>query len=195
MENAINVKTNTAEIRTNRKTHLTYRLVKRIFDFGSSLLLGMVLLIPVCFIAAVITVKDFGNPFYRQRRIGINGRPLYIYKFRSMKKGADNLLLTLTAEQLKEYKREYKLDDAPRLIGYKKAGDGKNCFGALLRSTSVDELPQILINICILGNMSVIGPRPILESELKEHYSPEEQELLLSDKPGLTGYLFSPILR
>ena len=53
---------------------------------------------------------------------------------------------------------------------------------------SIDELPQILFNICILGNMSVVGPRPILQSELEENYTPEEQKLLLSVKPGLTGY-------
>ena len=105
-----------------------------------------------------------------------------------MKKGADNLEKMLTPEQLEIYKKEYKLDDDPRLIGYKKEGDGTKCFGAKIRSTSIDELPQILFNICILGNMSVVGPRPILEDELHENYSPEEQKMLLSAKPGLTGY-------
>ena len=94
----------------------------------------------------------------------------------------------LTPEQLAEYKKEYKLKDDPRLIGYKKAGDGNKCFGAKLRRMSLDELPQIMMNILILGNMSVFGPRPIIKSELKENYTPEEQKLLLSVKPGLTGY-------
>ncbi len=133
------------------------------------------MIIPILIIAVVIVVKDYGSPFYKQRRIGKDGKPLYIYKFRSMRKGADNLEDMLTPEQLEAYKREYKLDDDPRLIGYKKAGDGKKCFGAKIRSISIDELPQILFNICILGNMSVIGPRPILESELAENYSPAEQ--------------------
>ena len=105
-----------------------------------------------------------------------------------MKKGADNLEAMLAPEQLEEYKREYKLDDDPRLIGYKKPGDSKKCFGGIIRRLSIDELPQILFNICILGNMSVIGPRPILESELTDHYSLAEQKALLSVKPGLTGY-------
>ena len=105
-----------------------------------------------------------------------------------MKKGADNLEAMLTPEQLEEYKKEYKLDDDPRLIGYRKPGDGKKCFGAVIRSLSIDELPQIIFNICILGNMSVIGPRPILDSELTENYNLAERKALLSVKPGLTGY-------
>ena len=168
---------------TVNKPSLAYRIIKRVFDFVSSLLLGIVILIPI-----IIPIKDFGNPIYRQKRVGKDGKPLYIYKFRRMKNGADDLLFWLTREQLESYRREYKLDDDPRLIGYRKAGDGTRCFGGVLRNTSLDELPQIIVNICILGNMSVIGPRPILESELNENYSPEEQKLLLSVKPGLTGY-------
>ena len=169
-------------------TSLTFRIIKRLFDFFSSLFLGIVILIPVAFLAIIIPIKDLGSSFYRQKRVGKSGKQLYIYKFRSMRKGSDDLVSSLSSEQLKLYKREYKLDDDPRLIGYKNAGDGTNCFGAVLRNTSLDELPQVIFNICILGNMSVVGPRPILESELKENYTTEEQELLLSVKPGLTGY-------
>lgn len=170
------------------KTSLAYMIVKRIFDFVTSLICGIILLFPMLIIAVAISIKDFGNPFYKQKRVGKDGKPLYIYKFRSMKKGADNLEDMLTPEQLDIYLREYKLDDDPRLIGYKKAGDGTKCFGAKIRSISIDELPQILFNICILGNMSVIGPRPILKTELEENYSPAEQKLIMSVKPGLTGY-------
>ena len=188
MVNLISSETENINIDSCKRKPIIYRIVKRIFDFISSLLLGMVLLIPVLIIALIIPFKDFGSPFYRQKRVGKGGKPLYIYKFRSMRNGADNLLLTLTPEQLESYKREYKLDDDPRLIGYKQSGDGQKCFGAILRNTSVDELPQIIFNICILGNMSVIGPRPILDSELEENYTTEEQKTLLSVKPGLTGY-------
>ena len=139
-------------------------------------------------IAILIMCKDHGNPFYKQVRVGENGKPLYIYKFRSMRKGADDLENMLSKDQYEEYIKEYKLDDDPRLIGYKKAGDGDKCFGGMLRRMSLDELPQILFNICILGNMSVVGPRPILQRELEENYTPEEQRQLLSAKPGLTGY-------
>jgi len=173
---------------TYGKKSIMYHALKRLFDFVSSFLVGIVLMIPMAIIAVLIFVKDFGTPFYKQKRVGKGGKPLYIYKFRSMKKGADNLEKMLTPKQLEIYKKEYKLDDDPRLIGYKKEGDGTKCFGAKIRSTSIDELPQILFNICILGNMSVVGPRPILEDELHENYSPEEQKMLLSAKPGLTGY-------
>lgn len=172
----------------NRKTSLTYRVVKRVFDFVAALCVSVVILIPFTLVALIISLKDHGSPFYKQKRVGKSGQALYIWKFRSMKKGADNLEDMLTPEQLEEYKKEYKLDDDPRLIGYRKPGDSKKCFGGMIRSMSIDELPQIIFNICILGNMSVIGPRPILEDELTENYTPAEQKTLLSVKPGLTGY-------
>lgn len=178
------------DIPTQEKTssRVAYRFIKRAFDFISSLAVSVILLLPMMIVAALIMLKDHGSPFYFQKRVGKNNKPLYIAKFRSMRKGADNLEKMLTPEQLEEYKREYKLDDDPRLIGYKKTGDGKKCFGARLRQMSIDELPQILWNICIKGNMSVVGPRPILQSELEENYTKEQQEMLLSVKPGLTGY-------
>ena len=167
-----------------------YLVVKRLFDFLSAFTVSVIILLPVLIVAFIIICKDFGSPFYKQKRVGKKGKVLKVWKFRSMKKGADVLEKMLTPEQLEEYKREFKLDDDPRLIGYKKAGDGENgkCFGAKIRRTSIDELPQILFNICILGTMSVVGPRPMLEEELDKYYTPEQKELLLTAKPGLTGY-------
>lgn len=171
-----------------KKNNLLYLLLKRTFDFISSLAVSIVILIPIAVIALIIFIKDPGNPFYLQERVGKSGKPLKILKFRSMKKNADNLEKFLTPEQLEEYKKEYKLDDDPRLIGYRKPGDGKKCFGAKLRQWSVDELPQIIYNICLLGNMSVVGPRPVLSEELSTNYIEYEETELLSIKPGLTGY-------
>lgn len=167
-----------------------YLVIKRVFDFVSALLVSLLLLLPMLIVALIVVIKDFGNPFYKQKRVGKGGKTLKVWKFRSMKKGADNLQKMLTPEQYEEYLKEYKLDDDPRLIGYKKEGDGKNgkCFGSKIRRTSIDELPQILFNICILGNMSVVGPRPMLNDELDKYYTPEQKELLLTAKPGLTGY-------
>lgn len=165
-----------------------YEFFKRTFDIVSTLVVSIILIIPVLIISIVIVAKDGWSPFYRHKRIGKNGKIIGVYKFRSMKKNADRLEEMLTPEQLAEYKKEYKLKDDPRLIGYKKQGDGDKCFGAKIRRMSLDELPQIMMNILILGNMSVVGPRPIIESELNENYTIEEQKLLLSVKPGLTGY-------
>ena len=163
-----------------------YRVVKEIFDFFSSFFLSLFLSPLMIFVALLIVSRDFGNPIYRQKRVGKDGAPFYIYKFRSMRKGADDLESALTPEQLCAYRREYKLERDPRMIGYR--GDGKLCFGERLRQWSLDELPQIFFNICLFGNMSVVGPRPVLASELREYYTPEEQRRLLSVKPGLTGY-------
>lgn len=185
----LGIETEEAEnVLSTGKRQAGYIFFKRIFDFIFSLVVGLVLLIPMAIIAVIIMVKDPGNPFYMQRRIGKNGEEIKIAKFRTMRVGADELEHMLTPSQIEEYKIEFKLKDDPRLIGYKNPGDGAKCFGAKLRQLSIDELPQIIWNICIKGNMSIVGPRPILREELDCYYTPEQQELLLSVKPGLTGY-------
>lgn len=171
-----------------RSTHIPYLVVKRCFDFISSLAMSIILVIPLGILALLVMIKDFGNPFYVQKRVGQNGNELNVVKLRSMRKGADRLEDMLTQEQMEEYRREYKLSDDPRLIGYEKSGDSGKCFGGFIRRTSLDELPQIVWNICIKGDMSVVGPRPILKNELDENYTPEQAAMLLSAKPGLTGY-------
>lgn len=188
MENSYDYTVYVPEVRKGFKFGV-YKVVKRIFDFISALLVSIILLIPMLIVSLIIICKDFGSPFYKQKRIGKNGKELKVWKFRSMKKGADDLKNMLTPEQYAEYLKEFKLDDDPRLIGYKNEGDGANgkCFGAKIRRTSIDELPQILFNICILGNMSVVGPRPMLKEELEKYYTPEQQKVILSAKPGLTG--------
>ena len=165
-----------------------YDFFKRCFDLFSSLIVSLILLIPVAVISVAVIIKDFGNPFYFHKRLGKNFKEIRVLKFRSMIKGADDIEDSLSPKQLREYLKEYKLKDDPRLIGYKKPGDGETCFGAKIRQLSIDEIPQIIYNILIKGNMSVVGPRPILRTELDENYTPEEQKLLLSVKPGLTGY-------
>lgn len=171
-----------------RSGGIFYLVIKRCFDFLSSFCVSILLLLPLTVLSLTVIIKDFGNPFFVQKRIGLHGKELSMVKLRSMKIGADNLEKMLTPEQLEEYRKEYKLKDDPRLIGYQKPGDGSRCFGKIIRKTSLDELPQIVWNICIKGDMSVVGPRPILAEELEKNYTKQEQELLLSVKPGLTGY-------
>lgn len=165
-----------------------YDFFKRALDIAVSLIASVVLLLPAAVISVMISAKDKGVPFYFHERVGKNGTRLRVCKFRTMKKGSDDLESALTPEQRAEYRKEFKLRDDPRLIGYKDPGDGRKCFGAKLRRMSIDEIPQIFYNILIKGNMSVVGPRPILREELEKNYTPEERALLLSVKPGLTGY-------
>ena len=165
-----------------------YEFFKRIFDFVSSLIVSIILILPIAVISVIIMIKDQGPPLYLHKRLGKDHKEIDVFKFRCMKEGSDDIENALSPELQAEYRKEYKLNDDPRLIGYEKPGDGVTCFGARMRRMSIDEIPQIVFNILIRGDMSVVGPRPILESELKENYTPEEQKLLLSVKPGLTGY-------
>ena len=148
-----------------------------------------VLFLPVSLLTALLIFARTGhNPFFLQERMGRNGKIIKVLKFRTMRQDAADLSLVLSPEELALYRQEYKLGDDPRLIGYRRPGDGTRCFGAILRRTSIDELPQLFFNILLLGNMSLVGPRPILRDELQKHYTPEEQKAFLSVKPGLTGF-------
>ena len=165
-----------------------YLLLKRCFDVAFALVLSVLLVLPLLVLALLIVIRDPGNPLYWQTRVGRNGKEFRMLKLRSMRKDAETLENVLTAEQLHAYRTEYKLEDDPRLIGYRKAGDGRRCFGGILRRCSLDELPQIVWNILVRGDMSFVGPRPVLQEELDKYYTEREQKLLLSVKPGLTGY-------
>ena len=136
----------------------------------------LILLLPVfAIISILVKAEDGGNVFYKHNRIGMNGKKIGVYKFRSMKLNADKLEDVLTPEQLEEYKREFKIENDPRITK----------IGNFLRKSSLDELPQ-LINI-LKGDLSVIGPRPIVEPEL-QRYNEADRRKFLSVKPGLTGY-------
>lgn len=151
-----------------------YGFFKRLTDI---LLSGLLLLViwPVFLIIAIaIKCDDGGKVFYRHKRVGRGGKTLYIHKFRSMKKNADQLAGQLTPEQLHQYYTEFKIDNDPRITK----------VGNFLRKTSLDELPQILD--IFTGKLSIIGPRPLVETETQKYYG--KREALLSVKPGLTGY-------
>ena len=156
------------------KTSNTYLFFKRAIDIICSFL-GLIVLSPLFLILAfLIKLDDGGSVFYKHKRVGKDGKDIYIYKFRSMKKNADDLENMLTPEQLEIFKTEFKIEDDPRITK----------IGNFLRETSLDELPQLL-NI-LKGDLSIVGPRPVVEDEL-ENYG-EDVNKLLSVKPGLTGY-------
>lgn len=171
-QNISSVSTKTYKEVLTKKT--PYKVVKRIMDVLLSSI-ALVVLSPVfAIIAAAIKLESKGPVFFKHTRIGKDGKIIKIYKFRSMVENAEDLIQKFTPEQMKEYKENYKLTNDPRITK----------VGKFLRKTSLDELPQ-LINI-IKGELSIIGPRPVVQEEL-EKYGPDAQKFL-SVTPGLTGY-------
>ena len=159
---------------TIQSKKIIYCLTKRGIDLLLSLLVMPIYLIIYTLVAAVFKFTDGGPVLYKSARIGKDGKPFYMYKFRTMKINADKLEDFLTPEEIAKYKKEYKLENDPRI----------NRIGNILRKTSMDELPQIL-NV-IKNDMSLIGPRPVLNEETLLYG--KDRNILLSVKPGLTGY-------
>ncbi|HWZ46042.1 MAG TPA: sugar transferase [Candidatus Saccharimonadales bacterium] len=156
---------------SRKKPPVTHALKRGIDLLGSLALLT--LLLPVfIFVSVMVWFVDGGPVLYRRRVVGTGGE-FDAFKFRTMKRGADALLLSDPA-LAREFERSYKLRRDPRVTR----------LGALLRRASVDELPQ-LFNV-LMGQMSLVGPRMITAPELRK-YGPYQQ-LLLTVKPGLTGY-------
>lgn len=154
--------------------HRIYLAVKRGFDIVSSLC-GLILLSPVFLLLAIIVyVGDPGPVFYAHERLGKNGKTIRIWKFRSMYMNADEMFENFTKAQKEEYYREFKLENDPRITP----------VGKFLRKSSLDELPQLL-NI-LKGDLSLVGPRPIVENELDKYGMLAAK--FLSVTPGLTGY-------
>ena len=181
-ENIITDKTVTIQEDLKEKIkgkHITYRFVKRLIDILGGVV-GTILLVPITlcvYLARKILKEDDGPLFYEQLRYGKNGKKFRLYKFRSMCIGADEKLkkyLEESEEIRKEFQKTHKLQNDPRITK----------IGNFLRKTSLDELPQ-MINI-LKGDMSFVGPRPVVEKEVEEYG--KNKEKFLSVKPGLTGY-------
>ena len=152
------------------------RLIKRAGDIVFSLVvlaLGSPLLLVL---ALLVKASSKGSVFYCQRRIGRGYRGFGCLKFRTMRKDADRVLAQMLAsdpELRAEFERDYKLKRDPRITP----------IGTFLRRSSLDELPQF-INV-LKGEMSVVGPRPIVWDELERYGRNMDQ--VLSVRPGLTG--------
>ncbi len=150
-----------------------YKVIKRFFDILFSII-GIIITSPFLIIFSfIIKFSDFGPVIYKSERVGFKGKTLKVYKFRSMRVGSDNIENFLSGKELDEFKNEFKLKDDCRVTK----------IGKFIRKTSIDELPQFF-NV-LIGNMSMVGPRPITADELKKYGS--DAELLLSVKPGITG--------
>ena len=154
--------------------NIPYKIVKRTSDVALSSI-ALVGLLPIfAVIALAIKLESRGPVFFKHTRIGKDGKIIKIYKFRSMVENAEDLIKKFTPEQMKEYQENYKLSNDPRVTK----------VGKVLRKTSLDELPQ-LINI-LKGDLSIIGPRPVVAEELKKYGTNIKK--FLSVTPGLTGY-------
>ena len=157
--------------------YLARRALKRSFDFLGSILL-LILLAPL-FAAIAVAIKryDNGDIFFGHTRIGRSGKPFRCLKFRTMAADADQRLTRWKEEHpdlYAEFLKTYKLRNDPRVTGP----------GKWLRRTSLDELPQ-LFNV-IRGEMSLVGPRPVLQRELDEYYG-NAARLYVRVRPGITG--------
>ena len=151
-----------------------YLLAKRILDVVISILGLAVCFLPMLIISLLIKLDSPGPAIYLHQRIGQNGKPLPLLKFRSMCINADEMTEVFTPEQKAEWEQNYKLENDPRITQ----------IGRFLRRSSLDELPQ-LINV-LKGELSIVGPRPVVQKEL-ERYG-DNQAKFLSVPPGLTGY-------
>ena len=160
-----------SEVIENERSNVLYEVIKRIIDIVASFT-GLILLSPLILIVSIlIKLESKGEVIFKQKRVGLNGKEFYMYKFRSM---------VINAEELKEQLESqnemsgpmFKIKDDPRITK----------VGKFIRKTSIDELPQ-LINV-IKGDMSLVGPRPSLPKEVKkfEQWMMERLEV----KPGLT---------
>ncbi len=161
----------------NNLNSLTNRIIKRTFDLVVSII-GFICVLPFfIIIGIVIKLTSPGPVFFSHKRIGKNGKEIKVYKFRSMYKDAKERLEKLLKENpeaKKEWETNFKLKNDPRVT----------FIGKILRKTSIDELPQI-INV-IKGEMSLVGPRPVIKEEIDNYYK-EFKHYYYSVLPGITG--------
>ena len=151
-----------------------YLAIKRLIDIIGSLI-GIILLSPIYIIIAILIKFDSpGKIVFGHTRKGKGGKDIKVYKFRTMYSNANEIFESFTSEQKEEYYKNFKLDNDPRVTK----------LGGFLRKTSLDELTQ-LFNI-LKGDMTIIGPRPIVEKEVEKYG--DKAEKLFSVVPGLGGY-------
>ncbi len=159
-----------------KRTFKFYKLIKNIFDLLFSLLFLISFLPLFLIISLLIKLSSRGPIFFLQKRIGKNNKPFKCIKFRTMYPEAKDILENLLMKDAlikKEFEETHKIKNDPRIT----------TIGKLLRKTSLDEIPQF-INV-LRGEMSIIGPRPIVKAEKKKYG--KNLKKVLQIKPGITG--------
>lgn len=161
-----------SRVYTSKYHRRGYQFAKRILDVVLSIV-ALFILFPVFLITAVLIAATDGFPVaFKQKRIGKGGVPFDIHKFRSMVRNAEDVLRS-RPDLWEEYRITYKIQNDPRI----------SKLGHLLRKSSLDELPQ-LFNV-LIGNMSLVGPRPIVEAEMEKYG--DQQAVYTAMKPGCAG--------
>ncbi|MCM2983562.1 sugar transferase [Niallia circulans] len=156
------------------KEQKAYLLFKRVFDILCAIIGLLILSVLFFIIGFLIKFEDKqGSIFFKQTRIGKDGKPFEMYKFRSMVSNAEDLKASLM-DKNEATGPVFKIKDDPRVTR----------VGKFIRKTSIDELPQ-LINV-LKGEMSLVGPRPSLPQEVAAYSSYERQRLKIV--PGITCY-------
>ncbi len=162
---------------------IRYLRLKRFLDIVFTLLILLPLCIVTLIVAVLIRLDSAGPVFYRQKRVGLNGKEFFMYKFRSMYQNNDDALHR--AAIMRYLNNQALSTSANTQMAYKCTDDPRiTRVGKFLRKTSIDELPQFF-NI-LRGEMTLVGPRPSLPYEV-ELYSSHDR-LRLCGKPGLTGH-------
>lgn len=149
--------------RVTAKGSPAYRCIKRVFDVTVSLCAGLILLIPMILVGILIRIDSPGPAIFRQERMGKHGKTFIIYKFRTMRVEAPNNMPTHRIEETRGYITK---------------------VGAVLRRTSIDELPQ-LFNV-LRGDMSIVGYRPVCLCE-EELNALRSRLGVFAVRPGITG--------
>ena len=164
--------TRTASGEVSERSRSFYQLSKRGLDISVSLVLLILASPLLVVIALMVKVGSKGPVFFAHRRLGRNGKEFDCLKFRTMSADAEERMKK-DPQLRRRFEEKFKLEDDPRITG----------CGGFLRRTSLDELPQLFH--VLTGEMSLVGPRPIVKNELSK-YSIYGQKLL-SVKPGLSG--------
>lgn len=153
---------------------IRYKKIKRVLDILLSIIF-LIITSPIIIIISIIVMIQFKHlPIYKQQRVGKHGKLFNIYKFQTMVDNSQAIFDSFPNELKIKYYKNYKLDNDPRITK----------MGYILRKLSLDELPQ-LVNV-LKGEMSLVGPRPVLKEELKKYG--DKTNKLLSVKPGMTGF-------
>lgn len=165
------------KVDVEKKKSLMFLFIKRAFDIFCALL-GIFAMIPITIIVKIsyMLAGDFKSIFFVQKRIGKNGKVFYLYKYRTMVPNAEEILKELLKrpKYKKEWAENQKFDNDPRITK----------IGKILRKTSLDELPQ-MYNV-LYGDMSMIGPRPLVKGELDAHEG--NHSVYESVRPGISGW-------